>query len=93
MRDFALPLALTVVCDLLGIPAADRRDLAGWTRTMVGPDRPAALDSAVEHVRRLMARLVADRHRTPRDDLISWWVTTGSEHARADEDELVVLAS
>ncbi|MCD9146026.1 cytochrome P450 [Streptomyces albireticuli] len=92
MGDFALPLVLTVVCDLLDIPVADRRDLAGWTRTMFRPDRSGGLDSAVEHVRRLMARLVADRRRTPGDDLITWWGTTGSEHARADEDELVLLA-
>jgi cytochrome P450 len=34
VRDFAYPLPLTLIGDLLGVPAADRSQIATWTRTL-----------------------------------------------------------
>jgi cytochrome P450 len=32
---FASPLPVTVICELLGVPSADRDQFRGWTRAMV----------------------------------------------------------
>src|SRR6185436_4177848 len=38
VRDFALPLPLTVISDLLGVPANDRGEFSHWSKSMVGAD-------------------------------------------------------
>lgn len=35
IADFAYPLPLTVISDLLGIPGADRQQFRAWTQAMV----------------------------------------------------------
>lgn len=41
VEDFALPLPVTVISELLGVPVADRDDFQRWTDDMVlrGPSR------------------------------------------------------
>src|SRR5207244_7124121 len=35
VRDYALPLPLTVIAEMLGIPPQDRRRFDGWTKAVV----------------------------------------------------------
>jgi len=35
MESFAHPLPMTVICELLGVPSADRHDFAAWTRMLL----------------------------------------------------------
>ncbi|WP_188277548.1 cytochrome P450 [Streptomyces sp. CBMA152] len=92
MGEFALPLALTVVCDMLGVPAHNRPELAEWTRTMLHPPRPRDLQYVIDRVQQLMARLIAQRRRAPRNDLITRWIATSAKGPGLGEDELVGLA-
>jgi cytochrome P450 len=77
MHDFAYLLPVTVICELIGIPAADRdsfrpiaRDLAGVFELTDPADMPAINAAAVELLAYFtgLARL---RRADPRDDLIS----------------------
>jgi cytochrome P450 len=78
MHDFAFMLPVAVICELLGIPEADRagfrplaRDLAATVE--VGVDLPVlqAADVAAVRLHEYLLALAAERRADPRDDLIS----------------------
>ncbi|MGH7911907.1 MAG: cytochrome P450 family protein [Candidatus Dormibacteraceae bacterium] len=69
MADFALPLPITVICELLAVPAADRASVRYWTDQMLataaGPnpvDAPPPGESMYGYLARL-AREAAPRVR------------------------------
>ena len=77
MHDFAYLLPVTVICELIGIPEADRegfrplaRDLAGVFELNDAATLPAINAAAVELLAYFTA-LAAKRRADPRDDLLS----------------------
>ncbi len=78
IADFAVPLPVIVIAELLGVPPEDRGRLKDWSRRlavmldgtvrMAGiPDAAGAGGELVEY----LVRIVAARRRAPRDDLLS----------------------
>ncbi|HUD37494.1 MAG TPA: cytochrome P450 [Streptosporangiaceae bacterium] len=77
MHDFAYLLPVTVICELIGIPEADRerfrpiaRDLAGVFEITDAQTLPAINAAAVELLA-YFTELAAKRRADPRDDLLS----------------------
>ncbi|GAA0503776.1 cytochrome P450 [Saccharopolyspora subtropica] len=71
VREFALPVPSLVICELLGVPYADRAEFRRRTAAQVdlamSEERAAALwAESTEY----MARLVADKRAHPTDDLL-----------------------
>lgn len=91
MADFALPLALSVVADLLGVPLHERHALTTWTGAMLAPPRPQDLMAAIEGVHDLVNRLVTTHSRRPGADLVSYWGAT-APRSGLDRDDIVILA-
>jgi cytochrome P450 len=77
MHDFAYLLPVTVICELIGIPEADREGFRPLARDLVGVfelhDVAAlpAIDAAAEQLLAYFASLAAQRRADPRDDLLS----------------------
>lgn len=79
MEDFARPLTVSVISDLLGVPEDDRGQFPTWSYDLIrffGTPRPtnenaAVLEQALVEWRALLVRLFADRHAQPQDDLLS----------------------
>jgi len=73
--DLAGPLATATICDLLGVPEADRAQLARWTDAFLSADDEIAGglrgDEALLLSGEYFAGLVAERGRCPADDLIT----------------------
>ena len=100
LRDFAEPVPVTVIAELLGVPEADRHRLLPWSKAIIGmfePERTLAMASAADaaagefaaYVRALMA---AKRAR-PGDDLLSRMVVVhDADPARLTEGEVVANA-
>ncbi len=69
--DYAFPLPIIVIAELLGIPAADREQFRVWSNAFIGD----AIGG--DYVQQMMAfvqyigEVVADRRANPQDDLIS----------------------
>lgn len=90
IADVAFPLPVTVICELLGVPADDRElfrtrtpQLAAVLEGYIAQDKlEAAASAAIEFALYLMP-LFDQRRETPRDDLI-----TGLVHAEIDGERL-----
>lgn len=96
VEDFALPLPVTVISELLGVPVADRHDFQRWTDDMILqgaelPD-PAQMDAAWRQMHSYLTGLLEAKRARPGDDLLSALITTRDEEHRLDEDELIAMA-
>ena len=77
MHDFAYLLPVTVICELLGIPEADREGFRPVARDLAGifefndPGSLPAINAAAVELLAYFTGLTARRRADPRDDLIS----------------------
>ncbi|ARF58640.1 cytochrome P450 family protein [Streptomyces gilvosporeus] len=98
IADYAGPLPVIVICDLLGIPQRDRRDFRAWTDALVTPDpaKPQAMRDAVGAMLEFYTSLIKTKRAEPDDDLLSDLIAvrddaTGTDGDRLSEDELTSL--
>ncbi|UVS79249.1 cytochrome P450 [Actinokineospora sp. UTMC 2448] len=93
VEDFALPFTLKMICELLGVPYADREHFRHWaeaglaTTAISEDERWAATGRMWDYV----AALVAERRARPREDLISAMLAVQSATGTVSDDELVVV--
>ncbi|MEU2158492.1 cytochrome P450 [Streptomyces sp. NPDC019396] len=96
VADFALPLPVTVISELLGVPVSDRHDFQRWTDDMIlrraeMPD-PAVVDGAWQQMHAYLAKLMESKRARPGDDLLSALITARDEEQRLNEDELIAMS-
>jgi cytochrome P450 len=90
---FAHPLPITVICELLGVPEADRGAFRGWTKPLVAGGMAGfeaystAATALVGYLRELLAR----KRREPADDLLSALVAVRDGGDALTEDELTSM--
>lgn len=84
VHSFALPLPLTVICELLGVPPADHHDFHGWSSEIVTPTSPAAAADAVAGMTGYFTALVEKRQGRPGDDLMSALVAASAPGSAPD---------
>ena len=99
VQSFALPLPITVICEMLGIPEADRRDFRAWTQAgaavmqpLPRPEVQDAADTATDAVEAYIADLIEARRRSPGDDLLTAMIAAEEDGERLTRDELVANA-
>ena len=93
--DFAYPLPLTVISEMLGIPVADRDRFREWSQAAVSftpadranPEVTAKLIEFIAYLRQLVAAKLAD----PGDDLLSGLVLAEAEGDKLSENELLSM--
>jgi cytochrome P450 len=78
IAEWAFPLPVAVIGDLLGVPEQDRPQFADWVRDHalslepgMGPEELARCDAAATQLSGYFHNLVASRRRAPADDLTS----------------------
>ncbi|MEJ8646010.1 cytochrome P450 [Streptomyces sp. MS1.HAVA.3] len=95
VADFALPLPVTVISELLGVPVDDRHDFQRWTDRMImrgaEPPDPAVVNEAWQHMRAYVTELIRAKRAHPGDDLLSGLITARDEEQRLTEDELIAM--
>ncbi|MEU3194614.1 cytochrome P450 [Streptomyces sp. NPDC006992] len=94
VTSFALPLSVTVICDLLGVPREDREKLRSWSDALLSTTActPAEMAASTEALADYFATLVRQRRQKPTDDLLGALVDIcDSQEGRLEEGELVLL--
>ncbi|MER5464737.1 cytochrome P450 [Streptomyces sp. NPDC002668] len=83
----AFPLPIIVICELLGVPAADRDVFRKWSNEVVAPTGPAAEQDAIHELAAYLDELIEDKRcGRPTGDLLSALIRTRAE----DDDRLSV---
>lgn len=94
IRDFALPVPTTVIAELLGVPAADRRQFHRWTKAMMSIATLPQLLKAVPNVLlflRYLRRIIKQRRANPQGDLVSALIKAEEAGDRLSEKELLPM--
>jgi cytochrome P450 len=99
LASFAFPLPITVICELLGIPVADRDDFRKWSASIISDAvSPEVFQADATAMVRYFRALLAAKRERPADDLLSALITVrekGEGEAGGDglrENELVSMA-
>src|SRR5690348_13107755 len=72
LAAFAFPLPITVICELLGVPAGDRDDFRTWSATIVSDTPgPEVFQAHATAMARYFKALLAAKRRQPGQDLLS----------------------
>jgi cytochrome P450 len=98
VTDLAAPIPLRVICDMMGVPEADRAMVLEQSNIILSggdPDLIEAEEYAVtaflqagEHLARLMTRLAVERRQQPADDLTTALVTAEVDGERLTDQEI-----
>jgi len=93
LASFAFPLPITVICELLGVPAGDRDDFRTWSATIVSDTPgPEVFQAHATAMARYFMALLAAKRQQPRDDLLSALLAARDDEDRLSENELVSMA-
>ncbi len=88
---FCYPLPITVICELVGIPEADRPDWRNWGRDLVSMD-PARMGPALRRMVLSVKALIETRRSTPVDDLVTALIRAHDEDGdRLSDPELITF--
>src|SRR5271157_1224308 len=95
MKDLAIPLPVTVLAEIFGVPKSDLSLFKGWADDLLafqGVNKPPAAtlersQKALVQIRAYMAGLIEERRRQPREDLLSALVA--AESGALSETELL----
>ncbi len=93
VTSFAVPLPVTVICELLGVPFDDRGDFQKWSEALL-TTTSLTNDQRLDYLGRLgayMGGLVTRRRAAPTDDLLGALVQARDEQDQLSEDELLFL--
>ncbi len=92
LASFAFPLPITVICELVGIPVADRDDFRKWSASIISNNVSVETfqADATAMVHYFMALLAAKRQE-PADDLLSALILARDEGDGLDENELLSM--
>jgi cytochrome P450 len=100
IKDLAYPLPATVICELLGIPAADRDLNRKWAAAVAATIGPGASDAQIKAAEAAMPEwdayireLLAERRRNPGEALLDAMLAVEEDGTQLTEDEVAANAT
>lgn len=93
VRDFALPIPMSVICTLLGVPVEDQAKFKTWNDSLLSTNALSAEQTMANlgALSQYIGSLIQQRQAEPRDDLMTALVESRVEDDRLSERELVPL--
>lgn len=95
VKDYAYPLPINVISEMLGVPYEDREKLKDWSSaiaTGLGWGKQAAtVAKNLQEFGEYTKQLVERKRMNPSDDLISQLIAIEAEGDRLDESELISM--
>lgn len=92
LEAFAFPLPITVICEMLGVPVADRDDFRTWSNTLLSNDRSQKMRDAAASMQTYLVGLIETKRTDPGADLLSALIEASEDGDRLSADELVAMA-
>ncbi len=97
IADYAMPLPIIVIAEMLGIPPDDRDTFRAWSNDLItGTDAVRGTDErrhkqgeAIASLMGYFGRLIAERRSSPREDIISALIEAQEEGGRMTVEELL----
>jgi cytochrome P450 len=98
IQDFAIPLPVTVIAQMLGVPTADRDRLREWSVAfgklingrILSPQELAEAQRGVLEFVKYFRDLIAERRQHPADDMLSGLIEVEERGDRLNTEELIV---
>lgn len=94
IADFALPVPLTIIGRILGVPESDNHRFNSWTRAFIeigGGGNPLFLIPSMLAFMGYLKKLIRERRIRPRDDLISGLVKAQEGNDQLTDDEVLAM--
>jgi len=94
IHEFAFPLPIYAICDLLGVPAEDQDDFRDWAGMMLrhGKGPRGGVGRAVKRMRTYLAELIHRKRADLGDDLISDLIRASDHGEHLTENEAAAMA-
>ncbi|MFH8490495.1 cytochrome P450 [Streptomyces longisporoflavus] len=94
IHDFAFPLPIYAICDLLGVPREDQDDFRDWAGMMIrhGGGPRGGVARSVKKMRGYLAELIHRKRLEPGDDLISGLIRASDHGEHLTENEAAAMA-
>ena len=96
IEDFAFPLPVIVIAEMLGVPPEDRAQFKEWStdiaitvEPIIPDDLAIRLDKSTGELFDYFEAIIADRERSPQDDMISALIAARDDNDRLSHDELL----
>lgn len=94
LSQFAYPLPVTVICEMLGIPAEDRAQTRAWSENLLRPmqkDEAEEIGRGITEFIAYLRGLFAERRAAPQDDMISQLLQAEIDGDRLTEDDVLAM--
>lgn len=94
IRDYALPLPMTIITEILGVPTSDRHKFHKWSKAVVSLSSPSPTLRVIPNVwmfLRYLRRFFEMRRRDPRNDLATALITAEEAGDKLSRDELLAM--
>ncbi|SFJ64827.1 cytochrome P450 family protein [Thermoflavimicrobium dichotomicum] len=92
IQDYAFPLPIILISELLGIPTEDRNQFRQWSNAVIYAfNQPERLKQVLPEIRAFHAYLqtfITKRRQNPQDDLTSELIRAETENEKLSEKEL-----
>ncbi|MFI9121657.1 cytochrome P450 [Streptomyces bikiniensis] len=94
IHEFAFPLPIHAICDLLGVPEEDQDDFRDWAGMMIrhGGGPRGGVARSVKKMRGYLAELIHRKREEPGDDLISGLIKASDHGEHLTENEAAAMA-
>jgi cytochrome P450 len=94
IKEFALPLPMTIITEILGVPRKDHDKFHKWSQAVVSLTSPSPTLRVLPSVWRFIRYLrwfFKLRRRDPQDDLVSALIKAEEAGDKLNEDELLAM--
>ncbi|WP_083677677.1 cytochrome P450 [Paenibacillus sp. FSL R7-0337] len=95
IEEYAFPLPIIVICEMLGVPLEDQDRFRGWSDVIMEGFNNPELDQASDEVMKAfvdyLQELIAERRKHLQNDLISSLISVEEEGEALTEQELYAL--
>ncbi|PKV86151.1 cytochrome P450 [Streptomyces sp. TLI_146] len=94
IHEFAFPLPIYAICDLLGVPREDQDDFRDWAGMMIrhGGGPRGGVARSVKKMRGYLLELIHRKRENPGEDLISGLIRASDHGEHLTENEAAAMA-